>query len=107
MRLSPIFYALTSLIGAAFAASRTSPPAGAVVVRAGTTTAGEFSTIQAAINSLPNDTSTQTIFIFPGTYSESILITRTAPLTVRDSATIFFLKSEEVSRRYLVTRRPL
>ncbi|KIK64053.1 carbohydrate esterase family 8 protein [Collybiopsis luxurians FD-317 M1] len=64
------------------AASRTTPPAGAVVVRAGTTTAGEFSTITAALNSLPNDSSSRSLFIFPGTYTEQIDITRSGPLTI-------------------------
>ncbi|KJA26945.1 carbohydrate esterase family 8 protein [Hypholoma sublateritium FD-334 SS-4] len=64
------------------AASRTSPPAGAVVVRSGTTAAGEFATISAAVSSLPNDKTSQSIFIFPGTYTEQVDITRTGPLTI-------------------------
>ncbi|KAF5391164.1 hypothetical protein D9757_003102 [Collybiopsis confluens] len=64
------------------AASRTSPPAGAIVVRAGTTTSGEFSTITAALNSLPNDSSSRSVFIFPGTYVEQIDVTRTGPLII-------------------------
>jgi len=84
MHLFPIFYTLASFWGAAIAVHRTTPPRGAVVVRAGTTRAKEFSTIQAAVNSLPDDTSVQTIFIFPGTYSEQVFINRTAPLTVSD-----------------------
>ncbi|KAF7366955.1 Pectinesterase [Mycena sanguinolenta] len=43
------------LLQYALAASRTTPPSGAIVVRAGTTTAGEFSTLSAALASLPND----------------------------------------------------
>jgi len=43
----------------------TDPPAGAVIVRATDTQSGEFSTVQAAIDSL-DDTSESTIFIFPG-----------------------------------------
>lgn len=66
----------------ALATSRTSAPAGAVVVRSGTSTAGEFATISAAVSSLPNDKTTQSIFIFPGTYTEQVDITRTGPLTV-------------------------
>lgn len=64
------------------AASRTTPPAGAVVVRQGTTTAGEFGTITAAVNSLPADTSSRSIFIYPGTYSEQVYISRSGPLKV-------------------------
>ncbi len=69
------------------AASRTSPPAGAVIVRSGTTAEGEFATISAAISSLPNDKTNQSIFIFPGTYTEQVDITRTGALTVSHSST--------------------
>ncbi len=69
---------------AVYAASRTTPPTGAKVVRAGTTTAGEFKTVTAAVNALPNDSSSQVIFIFPGAYNEQVpSITRSGPLTVR------------------------
>lgn len=70
------------LLRVAYAASRTSPPAGAKVVRAGTTNSGEFSTVSAAVNSLPNDSSSQSIFIYPGTYTEQVSITRSGPLTI-------------------------
>lgn len=72
-----------SLLEAVYAASRTSPPAGAKVVRAGTTNSGEFASVSAAVNSLPNDSSSQSIFIYPGTYNEQVYITRSGPLTVR------------------------
>jgi len=64
------------------ATSRTTPPSGAITVRKGTTTAGEFATITAALNSLPNDSSSRSVFIFPGTYTEQIDITRSGPLTI-------------------------
>jgi len=70
------------LLRVVYAASRTSPPAGAKIVRAGTTNSGEFSTVSAAVNSLPNDSSSQSIFIYPGTYTEQVSITRSGPLTV-------------------------
>ncbi|KAJ7185882.1 carbohydrate esterase family 8 protein [Mycena filopes] len=66
----------------ALGAVRTTPPAGAIVVRKGTTTAGEFATLTAALNPLPNDSSNRSIFIFPGTYAEQIDITRSGPLTI-------------------------
>ncbi|KAK1233364.1 hypothetical protein PQX77_003473 [Marasmius sp. AFHP31] len=66
----------------AHAASRTSPPSGAIVVRPGTTTSGEFKTIQSAVNSLPNDSSSRSIFLYPGTYTEQVYITRSGPLTI-------------------------
>ncbi|KAJ7713006.1 carbohydrate esterase family 8 protein, partial [Mycena metata] len=66
--------------------SRTTPPSGAVVVRGTGTTSGDFSTIQAAVNSL-DDASTQVIFIYPGTYKEQVYITRTGKLTIYGSTT--------------------
>ena len=73
---------LFTLLGLAFAATRTAPPSGAIVVRSGTTTSGEFKTLSAAVNSLPNDKSSRSIFIYPGQYNEQVYITRTGPLTV-------------------------
>lgn len=73
---------LFALFGFVFAAARTVPPSGAIVVRSGTTASGEFTTISAAVNSLPNDQSSRSIFIYPGQYNEQVYITRTGPLTV-------------------------
>ncbi|KAF5364701.1 hypothetical protein D9758_005641 [Tetrapyrgos nigripes] len=67
---------------AVLAASRTSPPSGAIVVRAGTTASGEFKTISSAVASLPSDSSSRSIFIYPGTYTEQVYIDRTGPLTI-------------------------
>jgi pectinesterase len=67
----------------ALGASRTSPPAGALVVRYGSPGSGEFANISSALLALPDDNSAQTIFIFPGTYTEQIKVTRLGPLTVR------------------------
>ncbi|KAJ3038275.1 hypothetical protein HDV00_000872 [Rhizophlyctis rosea] len=68
------------------AASYTSPPSGAVIVRQSGTKSGEYSTVQAAVNSL-DSTSDKTIFIYPGTYNEQVLITRSGPLTIRGYTT--------------------
>ncbi|PFH51228.1 carbohydrate esterase family 8 protein [Amanita thiersii Skay4041] len=77
------FFVVVSLVSqTVLAASRTSPPSGAIVVRAGSSTSGEFSTINAALNSLPNDSSSRSIFIYPGTYNEQVYITRAGPLTI-------------------------
>jgi len=84
-KMTPVFACIIfclSLFNIASAA-RTSPPAGAKVVRAGTSNSGEFATLSAAVNSLPNDGSSQTIFIYPGTYAEQVYISRSGPLTVR------------------------
>ncbi|KAJ7230263.1 putative pectin methylesterase [Mycena pura] len=67
-------------------ASRTTPPAGAVVVSK-TPASGQFSTVQAAVNSLPNDSSARTIFISPGTYTEQVSISRLGPTTIFGSTT--------------------
>jgi pectinesterase len=82
IRLVVCFAFCLTLLEAVLAASRTSPPSGAIVVRAGTTTSGEFSTLSSAVNSLPNDSSSRSIFIYPGTYNEQVFITRSGPLTV-------------------------
>ena len=62
--------------------SRTKPPLGSVVVKQGTQTSGWFSTVGDALNSLPDDTSSQTVFIYPGTYEEHVNISRSGPVTV-------------------------
>lgn len=73
---------LFSLFSLSFAATRTVPPPGAAVVRSGTTASGEFKTLSAAVNSLPQDKSSRSIFIYPGEYKEQVYINRTGPLTV-------------------------
>ncbi|KAG6917299.1 hypothetical protein DXG01_003140 [Tephrocybe rancida] len=78
----PSLLVLLSFFQAVLAASRTSPPSGAKVVRAGTTTSGEYKTVASAVAALPNDSTTQSIFIYPGTYNEQVYITRTGPLTI-------------------------
>lgn len=77
-----LFAVTLSLVYTAFAVSRTSPPSGSLIVRVGTTTAGEFATLTAAVDSLPSDSSARSIFIYPGTYAEQIDITRSGPVTV-------------------------
>lgn len=62
--------------------SRTSPPSGAKIVRAGTLTSGEYATLAAAVAVLPNDSSSQTIFLYPGTYTGQVLIQRSGPVMV-------------------------
>jgi pectinesterase len=42
----------------------------------------DFDTIQGAINSLPQDTSSQTILVLSGNYIEQLNITRSGPLTI-------------------------
>ncbi|KAJ7866690.1 carbohydrate esterase family 8 protein [Mycena leptocephala] len=61
---------------------RTVAPEGAVIVKASGAQTGEFQTIQAAVASLPADTSAQVIFVYPGTYTEQVHLTRTGNLTI-------------------------
>ncbi|EKM52889.1 carbohydrate esterase family 8 protein [Phanerochaete carnosa HHB-10118-sp] len=81
MLLSLAAFIFGSVLPAAYAAARTSPPVGSVVVSQNAT-AGQFSTLSSAVASLPNDDSTQTIFIFPGTYKEQVLVDREGPVTI-------------------------
>ncbi|KAK0493504.1 pectinesterase [Armillaria luteobubalina] len=62
--------------------SRTSAPSGAVVVRGSGTQSGEYSTVQAAVDSLPDDGTEQVIFIYAGTYSEQVYIDRDGQTTI-------------------------
>ncbi|KAF9468718.1 pectin methyl esterase [Collybia nuda] len=73
MQLLQFFLAL-ALLPFAFAVSRSSPPAGAIVVRQSGTKSGEFSTISAAVASL-SGSGPKTIFIYAGTYKEQVSIT--------------------------------
>ncbi|KAH8200193.1 hypothetical protein TruAng_005641 [Truncatella angustata] len=51
--------------------SGTVPPAGAVLVSQNGT-AGSFSNLTAALASLPDDATTQIVFMYPGTYNEQV-----------------------------------
>ncbi|KAK0476339.1 pectin lyase fold/virulence factor [Armillaria novae-zelandiae] len=62
--------------------SRTSAPSGAVVVRASGTASGEYSTVQAAVDSLDDDGTDQVIFIYAGTYTEQVYIDRDGQTTI-------------------------
>jgi pectin methylesterase-like acyl-CoA thioesterase len=56
-------------------------PCGTIYVSKNSTQA-RFSSVQAAIASLPNDTSPQWILIAPGNYTEQLNVTRPGPLTL-------------------------
>ncbi|KAF4464051.1 pectinesterase precursor [Fusarium albosuccineum] len=77
------FLAALSFVTAAFAASRTSPPSGCLVVRK-SPGSGEYSTVQAAVNALSTSSSgTQCIWIDQGTYNEQVLVPkRSAQLSI-------------------------
>ncbi|KAF7298572.1 Pectinesterase [Mycena indigotica] len=60
----------------------TQPPPGAVIVNPKSTSSGprEFSSVGAAVNSLPADKTPQEVFIFPGVYVEQVNISRPGPV---------------------------
>lgn len=72
---------ILSILSLAQAGSRTSAPSGCLTVAK---SGGQYSTIQSAVNALSTtSTSTQCIFINPGTYSEQVLVpSRKAQLTI-------------------------
>ncbi|PLB52616.1 pectin methyl esterase [Aspergillus steynii IBT 23096] len=55
---------------------------GTIVVSQSSHPSAQFSTVQAAIESLPDDNSTQTILILPGEYKEQVNVTRSGPITL-------------------------
>ena len=61
-------------------------PPGTLIVSA-TSKRASHTTIQSAINSLPDDESTQTILILEGTYTEQVNITRSGPITLLGQTT--------------------
>ncbi|KAF8900351.1 carbohydrate esterase family 8 protein [Mucidula mucida] len=61
---------------------RTSPPDGAVVVRGNGAESGEYTTIQDAVDSLPDDATEQVIFVYAGTYEEQVYVERDGQTTI-------------------------
>ncbi|KAM0286502.1 hypothetical protein ACHAQH_000929 [Verticillium albo-atrum] len=85
MRLQRFLSRFTALAlaGLAAAAPRQTPPAGAIVVAP---SGGDFTTLQAAVNSIKSSTSASTIFIKPGTYSgQTYIPALAAALTIQGS----------------------
>ena len=58
------------------------PPPDAVLVASDSPVKGAFTSLSAALASLPNDTTPQTIFIYPGSYMEQFNINRPGPVTI-------------------------
>ncbi|OHE92744.1 pectinesterase [Colletotrichum orchidophilum] len=72
MKFIDVLSSLAILAGSAIAASRTSPPSGAIVVGK---SGGKYTNLQAAIDSISADsTASTTIFIQSGTYSGQVSI---------------------------------
>jgi pectinesterase len=61
-------------------------PSGTIIVSA-TDSRADYATIQSAISSLPNDTSSHTILILSGTYKEQLNVTRSGPITLLGQTT--------------------
>lgn len=94
---------LLALALSVVAVSRTSPPSGALVVRAGTTTPGEYATLLAAVAALPNDSSSRSIFIYPGTYQGQVNIQRTGPTIVCLEWIHPYIASKTFLNRFMAT----
>jgi pectin methylesterase-like acyl-CoA thioesterase len=62
--------------------SGTVPPAGAVLVSVNGATENSFSNLTSALASLPADTTSQVILIYPGSYTEQVAVNRPGPVTV-------------------------
>lgn len=62
--------------------SGTVPPVGAVVVSMGGSISGSFANLTAALASLPADTTSQTIFMHPGSYFEQFKVNRPGAVTI-------------------------
>ncbi|KAF5019375.1 hypothetical protein F66182_8625 [Fusarium sp. NRRL 66182] len=61
----------------------TKPPKNAVLVSVGGKESGSYSSLTDALKSLPKDSTSQTIFIYPGTYEEQVpSINRPGPVTI-------------------------
>lgn len=62
--------------------SRTEAPANCIVVRPSGASASEFTSLQAAVNSIGSSTTPTCIFLNSGTYNERVEIKVKAPLTL-------------------------
>ncbi|KAL2068017.1 hypothetical protein VTL71DRAFT_16115 [Oculimacula yallundae] len=62
--------------------SGTIPPTGAILVSSGGSIPNSFKDLTSALASLPADTTTQTIFLYPGSYTEQFKVNRKGPVTI-------------------------
>lgn len=63
--------------------SGTVPPSGAVLVSVDGSVSGSYTSLTAALASLPSDSTTQVIFMYPGTYNEQVpSISRSGPVRI-------------------------
>ncbi|KAK4232526.1 putative pectinesterase [Podospora fimiseda] len=99
--MHPSLFLLSLFCTTSLAAIRTTPPSGCLTVAK---SGAQFSTLTAAVNSLSTTTTNpQCIFIYPGTYTEQVLIpSRKASLTIYGSTTD---TSTYKSNTVLITQR--
>ena len=82
------FYVCFVVIASGSKYERTNPSRGSLIVDVSRKYPGSYANISAAITSLQNKTDAQTIFIFPGTYTEQVYIPPHAgPLTIQGYTT--------------------
>ncbi|KAJ4365133.1 hypothetical protein N0V83_008751 [Neocucurbitaria cava] len=85
--LIPIFFFCATFASASNYV-RINPSRGSLIVDASRKHPGSFANISTAINSLHNTTDAQTVFIYPGTYSEQVYIPPHAgPITIQGYTT--------------------
>ncbi|KAH6664821.1 pectin lyase fold/virulence factor [Halenospora varia] len=66
----------------ATANATSSRPVRAVLVSVNGSIANSFTNLTAALASLPSDTTSQTIFMYPGSYTEQVSVGRSGPVTI-------------------------
>lgn len=62
--------------------ARESSPSGCLVVQGTNTASGQYASFGAAVTALGSGTTSQCIFIYPGTYKEQVRVTYAGNLTV-------------------------
>ncbi|KAJ6453086.1 pectin lyase fold/virulence factor [Mycena sanguinolenta] len=81
-RLFEFIFLLGTVISSSLGRPSTEPPPGAVIVKPGTTVAGQFTDLGDALDALPTDNTTQVVFVYPGTYAGQVNISRAGPVTI-------------------------
>ena len=69
------------------ATARSTPPAGCYVVRGTGTKTGEYSSLTSAIAAIPSSTAQKCLFIYSGTYTDTVTIRYKGPLTIYGQTT--------------------
>ncbi|KAH7413106.1 carbohydrate esterase family 8 protein [Cadophora sp. MPI-SDFR-AT-0126] len=86
------------------ATSRSTPPTGCLVVRGSGTKTGEYASLTSAVAAIPSSTAVKCIFIYSGTYTDSVTIRNKGPLTIYGQTTdIGTYKSNTVTITHSLT----